>query len=465
MVETSQIVVTRTDGEKLTYLKSSDGGYTPPAGEDDVVTLAAGVATITDTGGTVYKFRPDGQLDTITSPVDSATPAAAIPNWADILLAGSPQPVTRLSSLTDPVSGRAVTFVYQGIGTCPTKAGYVNPGIGMLCQVNLPDGSSTKLFYLSPAIGTFVLSRIEQPGDVTTGIPAVDYGYGTNGLMNQVRDALVNEAIDTAQPGVNSTTDFTTNLGYDSINRVTSVQAAKANAADSVRQRVVMQYQGTIGTPTNETWVLVDGLENTADPNDWDRKVTFDQDARVLLDYQAVNATSGQSMRTETRWDTLNDRPLVTISNRQASTSIYNHRGELVTSYGPANQSCFDLINTSATYRLPNGTCTTPPVARTDFEYDTSLNTDGTSTPFTNLAVSLWPNNSMSGKPAAKTTGLGGTPATFSYNWGAGAPTGISATDSRSKRLVRSVSLPRCQTRWKQSPVGMMSSRCTSMIS
>ena len=174
LVETSQIVVTRTDGEKLTYLKASEGGYTPPAGEDDVVTLAAGVATITDTGGTVYKFRPDGQLDTITSPVDSATPAAAIPNWADILLAGSPQPVTRLSSLTDPVSGRAVTFVYQGIGTCPTKAGYVNPGIGMLCQVNLPDGSATKLFYLSPATGVFVLSRLEQPGDATTGIPAVD---------------------------------------------------------------------------------------------------------------------------------------------------------------------------------------------------------------------------------------------------------------------------------------------------
>ena len=429
LVETSQIVVTRTDGEKLTYLKSSNGGYSPPPGEDDVVTIAAGVATITDTGGTVYKFRPDGQLDTITSPVDSATPAAAVPVWADVLLAGSPQPVSRLSSLTDPVSGRAVTFVYQGVGTCPTKAGYVNPGIGMLCQVNLPDGSSTKLFYLSPASGVFVLSRIEQPGDVSTGVPAVDYGYGANGLLSQVRDALVNEAIDTAQAGVNSTTDFTTNLGYDTINRVTSVQAPKAAPADTARQRVVMQYQGAIGTPTNETWVLVDGLEISADPNDWDRKVTFDQDARVLLDYQAVNATSGQSMRTETRWDTLNDRPLVNISNSQASTSIYNHRGELVTSYGPANQGCFDLTNTSPTYRLPNGTCTTPPVARTDFEFDTSLNTDGSSTPFTNLAVSLWPNNTMTGKPAAKTTGLGGTPATFVYNWAAGAPPGISAAD------------------------------------
>jgi RHS repeat-associated protein len=437
LAETSQIVVTRSDGEKLTYLKAADGGYTPPPGEDDVVTVTPasgttpGQVTITDTGGTVYKFRPDGQLDTITSPVDSATPAAAVPAWGDITVAGLSQPITRLTSLTDPVSGRAVTFVYQGIGTCPALAGYVNPATGMLCQVNLPDGSATKLFFQQPATGTFVLSRIEQPGDSTTGIPAIDYGYGLNGLLSMVRDALVNEAIATLPTGagVDVTSNFTTNLGYDAINRVTSVQAPKAAPGDTARQRVQVAYQGTIGTPTNETWVLVDGLENTSDPNDWDRKVTFDQDARVLLDYQATNATSGQSTRTETRWDTLNDRPLVNITNSQASTSIYNHRGELVTSFGPANQTCFDLTTTSTTYRQPNGTCTNPPVALSDYEYDTTLNANGTSSPFTNLAVSLWPNTTMAAKPNAKTTGLGGTPTTFVYNWGTGGPTGATAAD------------------------------------
>jgi large repetitive protein len=433
LVESSQIVVTRTDGEKLAYLKTADGGYAPPPGEDDTVTIAANVVTITDTGGTVYKFRPDGQLDSITAPVDAATPAAAVADWGpangDVTVAGASAPLQRLRSLTDPVSGRAVQFVYQGLGTaCPAKAGYVMPGAGMLCQVTLPDGSATKLFYqqTTPTSGVFVLSRIEQPGDATTGVPAIDYGYGANGLLASVRDALVNEAIDTAQPGVDSTANFLTNLLYDTAGRVTSVQAPKAAPADTARQRVVVQYKDISGQPLNETWVLVDGLENTADPNDWDRKVTFDQDARVFVDYQATNATSGQSMRTETRWDTLNDRPLVNISNSQASTSIYNHRGELVTSYGPANQTCFDLVTT----RQPNGMCLTPPVARTDYEYDTTLNTTtGTSSPITNLSVSTWANISMQGKPASKITGLGGAPATFAYNWAAGSPTGTAVSD------------------------------------
>ncbi len=430
VVEASQVVVTRTDGEKLSYVKKSDGGFTPPPGEDDVLTFADGVVTLTDTEGTVYKFRADGQLDTITSPVDHKTPAAAVPGWSQVTPAGWSQPMSRLTALTDPASSRSVTFIYQGLGgTCPTKAGYVAPAIGMLCQVTLPDGSATKIFYTQPATGVFRISRIEQPGDATTGVPAIDYGYGTNGLLSTVRDALVNEAIDTAQAGVNSTTDFTTNVGFDATLRATSVQAPKAAPTDTARQRVVMQYKDVAGQPTNETWVLVDGLENTGDPNDWDRKVTFDQDARVLLDYQATNATSGQSMRTETRWDTVNDRPLVNISNGQASTSFYNHRGELVTTYGPANQSCFDLTTTSPTYRLPNGSCTTPPVAMASYEYDTLLNANGSSSPFTNLGVSLWPNAYMAGKPNVKTTGFGGTPTSFVYNWGATQPAGATTAD------------------------------------
>jgi RHS repeat-associated protein len=423
-VETSQIAVTLTDGDSVTYKRKSDGGYEPPPGEDDQLTLDSGIVMIVDTEGAVYRFRADGQLDTITPPVDHLTPATATPAWTAVTPSGWSQPLARVTSLTDPVSGRAVTFTYQGFGTCPTKAGYDPAATGMLCQVTLPDSSASKLYF--KAVGGVVrLSRIEHPGDAASGVPAIDYGYDSAGLLNQIRDVLVNEAIDTAQAGVNSSTDFTTNLTYDTSKRATIVQAPKAAPADTGRQRVVIQYKA----PVNETWVLVDGLDNAGDANDWDRRVTFDGDARVLIDYQATNATSGQSMRTETRWDSTSDRPVVSITNGQASTSIFNHRGELVTSYGPANAACLDLTTTSPTYRLPNGTCTSPPVSRTETEYDTVLTGGGGSIPMTNLGYSFWPNTTLAGKPNGKTTGLGGAPTTFSYNWAATQPPGATTAD------------------------------------
>ncbi|HRE00517.1 MAG TPA: hypothetical protein PLV68_04410, partial [Ilumatobacteraceae bacterium] len=69
------------------------------------------------------------------------------------------------------------------------------------------------------------------------------------------------------------------------------------------RQSFAIAYTSTV-----ETRVMIAGLDNPSDPNDFDRKVNFDATARVTYDYQAANATSSQTMVTETRWHPSIDR-------------------------------------------------------------------------------------------------------------------------------------------------------------
>ena len=62
-------------------------------------------------------------------------------------------------------------------------------------------------------------------------------------------------------------------------------------------------------------------------------------------------------------------------------------------------------------------------------EYDTTLNTNGTSSAWSGLGVSWWNNTTGAGKPANRTTGLGGPQTTFSYDWVAGKPAAVTASD------------------------------------
>ena len=120
----------------------------------------------------------------------------------------------------------------------------------------------------------------------------------------------------------------------------------------------------------------------------------FDDVARTTTTTGRRTRASTQSTLSETRWHPTIDRPEVSIVNGQASTNIFNYRGEVTESFGPTNRSCLDLtipspypaVSTVTTYKRPNGTCTAPPVPHTTNEFDTHLNADGTSTPLAGSA-------------------------------------------------------------------------------
>ena len=441
-VDGTEIILTLTNGSTVGYKRNGEA-FVAPEGEDNVVTFTDGVVVVTDSEGFVHRFRTTGELETVTAPVDAASPAAPVPLWTSWTPPGATTPSSRLTRQTDPISGRFVEYVYQGVGVgvCAVPFGYIAPDPGMLCQVNFPDGSSTKLYYSVAPTFERLLARVENPGNATLGYSAFDLDYQlilqpggyTIPLIAAIRDPLANEA------GVGTSSDYKTIIVYDAKSRVATVNGPKASTTATLRQQVNIAYQEVGGVTVNETRLLVTGLDNAGDPNDWDRKVQFDDVARTTMDYGTLNGASTQFTLSETRWHPSIDRPEVSISNGQASTNIFNYRGEVTESFGPTNRACLDLtipspypsVSTVTTYKRPNGTCTAPPVPHATTEFDTHLNADGTSTPLQGLATSWWNNATTAGPPAARTTGLGGAATTMSYNWAAAAPgiTGVTATD------------------------------------
>ncbi|CAN0144231.1 unnamed protein product, partial [Phaeothamnion confervicola] len=91
------------------------------------------------------------------------------------------------------------------------------------------------------------------------------------------------------------------------------------------------------------------------------------------------------------------------------------------------------------TYKLPNGTCTSPLVPHTSYEYDTLLNSDGTSSPMTGLAVTTFANSTWSGQPTNVATGLGPNYTTLSNDWTTSGPP--EAVNTSGTQLVDGFSL------------------------
>lgn len=177
------IVLTDASGAKHTWTKKTTGGYTPPADEDGVLALdAAGRVTLHD-GDVIYVFTADGKLETQTSALDDRKPAALKYGYD-----GSPR---RLREIKDPVGGRAMRLHYaRGGDDCYTgltrpEGADPAPPAQMLCRIVYWDGTQTVLWYHRGN-----LARIEDPGAELT-----DFGYTSDGLLNQLRDPLINDWI------------------------------------------------------------------------------------------------------------------------------------------------------------------------------------------------------------------------------------------------------------------------------
>ncbi len=453
-VEATEIVLTRGDGSTVSYTANGSGGFTPPPNEDDVVALVNGLVSVTDTAGSVHQFGSDGKLATITAPLDTKTPAAPQPTWTAVTLPGATAATSRMTALTDPVSGRQVTFKYQDVGggVCPSGGGWLLPPSGMLCQITYPGGLMTKLYFLNDLQGSVQLGRVENPGDATLGYPILDFGYSqvsmpapsggtyTVPLLAAIRDPLVNDAIAAGQ--ITASAVYQTNIAYDTNGRALSVTAPQPSPTNTFRQKVFIDYQTAAnGITFNETRTRILGLDNTASSTDWDKKVLFDSAARTTSEYQALDATSATTMLSEYGWDTntTSDRLLWTKSNRQISSNVYSPEGWVTDTYGPAKEACFN-----ATTKAPNGTCTNPAVPHTSTAYDGGM---------TGLSVTVWPNATYSGPPSNMFTGLPGPNTGGIWNdWAAGGPpqatntAGTALIDNFSMRMTGSIMFPAAGT-------------------
>ena len=310
VVTNDAVTLVGGDGATSEYRKTTTG-YTPPIGEHGVLAIdaATGKLVLQAEDGIVYTFRSDGALESAQSTTNELASAAPIYTWS-----GTP---SRLTAVTDPVSGRSVTLTYGG-GSCPTPpAGGFDPSppANMLCRVTYWDGNQTQLFYVSGQLG-----RIQDPGGEVT-----DFAYAS-GKLTKIRDPLAADAVAAGQRSDDDTTR--TLVTYDGVGRVSSVELP-APIAGALRPK--SSYIPHAGY----TDVDVEGMAGQAG---YDRRVEFDGMGRTLKDY------GPDGLYTSYGWDaTVPDKLLwQTDPAGRRQTTVYDAESRPTDTYGPAPASWFD---------------------------------------------------------------------------------------------------------------------------
>lgn len=318
-VANSTVTLYQPDGSTLAFAKDPlSSNYKPPADVEDVVAVNAdGTVTVLSDSGLSYVFRADGKLASVASAADDRKPAATAYGYDDS---------GRLSTLTDPVSGRAVTLTYAPSDKCADNppfegaSGFGPAPVGMFCRADYWDGTATELYYKNG-----LLAYIRNPGDAYWG-----FGYDTNGRLLQFHDPLM---FDVAQGGRPDLDELRTEIAYDDEARATSVtQPAPTEGsprpARSFSYAPVTDPSGLLDTGTASVTRV--GLEGVA------RTVTYDNQARTTQDANAKGET------TKTTWNNDDQVTAVDAPDGLKTTTIYNNLKQPTDSWGPAPASMFN---------------------------------------------------------------------------------------------------------------------------
>lgn len=145
----------------------------------------------------------------------------------------------RITSVTDPVSKRSISFIYGG-ASCPSvPAGFVNAPKDQLCQVKFWDGSTSAINYVVTPAGATTIGRIvDYPEAGGDGAQVTDVAYDGAGRIGAVRTPLVAAAV-ASKVVPDGDDSYLLLVAYDSAGRVASV--AKV-APDTGAQRCTRTY-------------------------------------------------------------------------------------------------------------------------------------------------------------------------------------------------------------------------------
>ncbi len=390
----SQVVLQSTTGDTATFSRLGPDYQAPPGNNDLLSVITTGPDTgqlrLSTANAYTYIFNRDGTVASVASAADDRQPAALAYRYT-----GNPAVLT---TITDRVSGRAITLGYAGNGSCPSEAA-APPG--MLCTIGFWDATTTLLRYndggqLAQVISAWGLS----------GATVSYFGYDGAGRLSAILDPLgwdataigtapVRTIPDTCDPAnAASNCDVMTQIAYDIGNRVASV-TQPAPTAGAPRPKRRYAYASAFGY----TNAFIDGFTPASV---YASRVYYDAKARVTrrLDSASLAAT--------TVWDAL-DRPIVNVDTAGLETStFYDAANNVTDTYGPAPVACFTAApppdaatNTAVPVANPPGTtgcATTVPHAHNG--YDEAI---------TSLAATFWANPDFAGAPVGHSTGPGGT--------------------------------------------------------
>jgi RHS repeat-associated protein len=193
--EDGSLALEALNGTITTYSEGPGGALLP-------VRIGSGVSVDTTGLAPVLVRNPDGTFAVLTKDatsiftVDESTASAYLSDVSstDHPMLSQKWTKGRLQSITDPVSGRDVTFTYGG-GNCPSPAsGFMEAPEGLLCQVKFWDGSTSSLMYVETPLGPSIGRILDWPEAKGNGAQVTDIAYDQVGRIAATRSPLVARA-------------------------------------------------------------------------------------------------------------------------------------------------------------------------------------------------------------------------------------------------------------------------------
>ena len=403
-VQADGVIATAGDGSSAFFTKTVNSGVTawqPPPGLDDVLVVNAdSTTTVHGSDGLVYRFDNTGAFTSVETSADDLQPAGAATTSSNGGASGAP---FKSTALTDRLAAtRSIKLWYQQtgltpVGGCPSAAGYTTPPDGMLCRIDYPDGTQSKIYYQNGLV-----ARISDPGDETNAASATlpapegraitDFGYDSSGNMTSIMSPISNDrvAAQTASPSLAQipAAELAVNLTWNA-KKVGTVTLPRP-AIGQTRPVTTMGYGAVNYTTGGTTTVQVTGITGNA------RSVAFDPAGRMTSDTDSVGRTS------TTQWSPGLDAVLWKTSGGRTSSTVYDPGWHPLDTYGPVPTACYGTLPTTITETTngpvplaSNPGCSSggiPQIPHTHTDYDVGL---------FGLTAAVWSNTSRTGQTSA----------------------------------------------------------------
>ena len=375
-----------TNGSVSNYREGVGGAFTPvQLGTGDINTNGLAPVLIRNEDGTFSVttkdatsiFTPDGTTGNsyLSSVTGTANP-----------MLGQKWTGGRIQSVSDPVSGREITFVYGG-GECPKPVGgFIAAPAGMLCQVKFWDGSTSAILYVATPGGEPSIGRIvDYPEAKGDGAEVIDLAYDGAGRIARTRSSLVAAAAASNVVGADDQ-QFWAEIDYTAEGKVASI-TQPASSAGAKRCTRTYSYDSPQSTTASDSCFGGPILSVIFDPT------TF----------FTISATNQAGLQMRNTWDFASGQLLSSV-DYSGLTSVYRYEGgELVQSWGPTKGSPTEAMSLLR-------------------EYDQSFDGAPEGIAMKGLDVTYWPSATRTGEGGKQELGpiLGGVRVpSLTVNWDA----------------------------------------------
>ena len=372
-----------TNGSVANYREGAGGSFNPvKLGSGDFDTNGLAPVLIKNANGT---YSVTTKSATAVFAVDGASNVAYLASITgnDNPMLGQKWSNGRIQSVSDPVSGREITFVYGG-GDCPKPvAGFIAAPKDMLCKVKFWDGSTSSILYVETAVGASIGRLIDFPEAAGQGASVLDIAYDGAGRLARTRSPLVASAAASSVVGVDDS-KFWTEVTYTPEGKVASMTepASSAGATRCVRS---YDYESAQSTTVADSCFGGQIMSIVFDPT-------------TFFTRSSTNA-AGLTMTNE--WDYASGQ-LRSATDYSGLTTVNRYEGgNLVQSWGPTKGA---IAESQSTLR----------------EYDQSFEGAPDGVAMRGLDATYWPSDSTTGANGVQELGpqLDGTlVSSLTVNW------------------------------------------------